>query len=312
ASSPGHPIAIFAGSYDSVSMSWLSLTSIAVALRARPQPSPAQPGAETPSSGEPPAAAPPRPSAGLQVVVVAGAGSVAPITLPGCQMSTLSWSVHGIYAVGEGDSVAPPVLIDRRHTTCREFPGRRPIQVLAWSANEEGSFLYTQPTVGGVPSVFKYDIDHDRNTLIAVSTSAATFLANGAIIAVGNQELRERQAASHPNDATIAQIALIDPSQSEVDLKTLGFATTPAMLARSSLTYTSETNRAAIESYSPAEPLPLRKILTYSVASENAFQAAFGPARGVVELSWSPKGRWLAIEDGDASHSAVTVLTPPG
>jgi len=44
---------------------------------------------------------------------------------------------------------------------------------------------------------------------------------------------------------------------------------------------------------------------------KNAFVIAFGPARAPVMMNWSPHGRYLAIEDGDAAESALTIVSPP-
>src|SRR5215472_945224 len=97
ASGPGHPITYFDGVYDLVSMHWLTNSTLAIALRPQPEPSP--PPLTASQDSEEPIAPPPRPSAGLQLLVVTGAGSVAPLTLP-CAISALQWSPRGVYAVG--------------------------------------------------------------------------------------------------------------------------------------------------------------------------------------------------------------------
>ena len=75
--------------------------------------------------------------------------------------------------------------------------------------------------------------------------------------------------------------------------------------------YSAAIDHAAIQTFQPASPLALRKIITYTTHAQNAFQIAYGQARGVAELSWSPKGKWIAIVDGDATHAALTVIVPP-
>ncbi len=55
----------------------------------------------------------------------------------------------------------------------------------------------------------------------------------------------------------------------------------------------------------------MRKIVIYSVAPKRAFLVAFGPARGDIAMSWSPRGRYLAIADGDATAAALTIISPP-
>jgi hypothetical protein len=45
---------------------------------------------------------------------------------------------------------------------------------------------------------------------------------------------------------------------------------------------------------------------------DSAFLLAEGPAKGIVTMSWSLRGRWLAFLDGDATSGTVmTVLAPP-
>jgi len=77
------------------------------------------------------------------------------------------------------------------------------------------------------------------------------------------------------------------------------------------MTYTRATDTAAIATFSPTTSGPLRKIVIYSVAARHAFLVAFGPVRGVVAMSWSPRGRYLAIADGDGSAAALTIMSPP-
>jgi len=307
----GHSIMSFDGAYDSVSMSWLNSQTIALALRAHPEPPP--PPAPTNSApGAPPPETPLKPADGLQLIVVSGPGSVAPLKLP-CAMSRLSWSRRGVYAIGEGDASAPPIAIDRRTSTCRKFAAQGPIRVLAWSPRDESSFVYAEPMQADKSAcVFRYDLETGAGKLIAAGSSAAAFTSSGAIIALGNQQLSQRSVAERPNAPVLAQLAIFDPDEPKVDLKSLGFDTPPAMLVESTIAYATETNRAAIETFAPAAPIAMRKIIVYSVPGDSAYQIAFGPARGVAVMSWAPKGRWLAIADGDATHSTLTVIQPPG
>jgi hypothetical protein len=309
ATGPGHPIASFDGAYDSESMSWLNNSTIALALRAHPEP-PAPPA--EPQPGEPPPEPPPQPSNGLQLIVVSGPGSAVPLKLDHCPMSALSWSTGGVYAIGQGDAATSAVAIDRRHSTCRRFIAEGPIHVLDWSRVDEGSFIYVQPMpTAKSAGVFKYDLAAGSGSLVAAGSTAAAYTADGKIIALGNRRLNWRSISDHPNKLVVAQMAIFDPDQPKVDVKSLGFTTPPSLLVRSAMTYSAGSDRAAIETYAPAVPIPMRKIIIYAVARDAAFQVAYGPARGVAELAWSPKGRWLAILDGDAASSALTVILPP-
>ncbi len=315
ATGPGNVIANFNGRYDSISMSWLNDATIALALRQHPAP-PEEPGAseEAPKSDPDQADVEPPPTRadGLQVIVITGAGSVLPLKLS-CPMSTLSWSAHGVYAVGQGDSGAPPVIVDRRASTCTRFHLRQPIHVLDWDKNDEGSFLYVAPDpTGHTIGVFKYNIPTGAEHLMGVSTGGAAFANSSNTLTLGNRELTFKQALDRPREPVTAQVALAQPDLTQIDVKSLGFDTWPEMLAQSTMAFSTGADEAAMEIYAPSKPIPWRKIVTYSIHYDSAFLLAEGPAQGTVNMSWSLRGRWLAFLDGDATIGTVmTVLEPP-
>ncbi len=314
ATGAGNVIAGFNGQYDSISMNWLNNATIALALRRHPEPLESGVSGETPKSDpdQPDVEAPPNRPDGLQLIVVTGAGSVAPVKFS-CPMSALSWSAHSVYAVGQGDAGAPPVIIDRRDSTCTKFHVPVPIHVLDWDPDDEGSFLYVGPDpVRRTIGVFKYNIATGAENLIGVSTGAAAFAGSSNTIALGNQKLTFRMAIDRPEATLLAQIAISRPEQSELDMKSLGFETTAEMLAQSTMEYSKSADEAAMQVYAPSLPVAWRKIVTYSLKYDSAFMMAEGPARGAVTMSWSLKGRWLAFLDGDATAGTVmTVLVPP-
>ncbi|MGA6973180.1 MAG: hypothetical protein WBY93_16225, partial [Candidatus Binatus sp.] len=220
---------------------------------------------------------------------------------------------HGVYAVAQGDAGAAPFIINRRASTCTRFHVRDPIHVLDWDTADEGSFLYVGPdssrhTVG----VYKYNIATGAEHVMGVSTSAAAFAAGSDTVTLGNRGLTFTRAIDRPRDAILAQVAVAQSDESQIDVKSLGFDTVPEMLAQSSMEYSTGANEAAMEVYAPNLPLAVRKIVTYSLHYDSAFLVAQGPARGTVTMSWSLRGRWLAFLDGDATTGTVmTVLTPP-
>ena len=319
ASGPGNVIASFDGQYDSVSLAWLNSATIALALRRHPEPPPPPPSLEdkqadaTGDADEPAVSEPPKnPADGLQLIVVSGAASVAPVKF-NCALSPLSWSLHGVFAVGQGDSTTPPVLIDRRNSTCTRFHSTDPIQVLDWDKDDEASFLYVGPdptkhTVG----VYKYNIASGAEALMGVSTAGAAFTGGGNVITLGNRTLTFPLAIQHPEKELPAQVAISQPEQSQILIKSLGIRTLPPMLAQSTMEYSRGANEAAMQIFAPSQPVPWRKIVNYSLEVDSAFQLAAGPATGTVTMSWSPKGRWLALLDGDAaSQTVLSVLAPP-
>lgn len=315
ASGAGSVIASFTGPYDSISMSWLNNSTIALALRRHPD-EPGEAGAkeDAPQANpdEPEVEPPPNRADGLQLIVITGASSVAPLKLS-CAMSPLSWSAHGVYAVGQGDAGAWPIIIDRRKSTCTRFHSPGSIRVLDWDKDDEGTFLY----VGADPShhtigVYKYNIVTGDEHLMGVSTGAASFAAGSDTVTLGNQGLTFKRAIERPGAPVLAQMAIGRADQGQLDLKSLGFKTPPEMLAQSTMAYSKGADEAAMQIYAPSLPVPWRKIVTYSMHYDSAFLLAEGPAQGTVTMSWSLRGRWLAFLDGDATAGTVmTVLEPP-
>lgn len=303
---PGNPIASFDGEFDSATLAWLNTGTVALALRAHPETSP--PPAPPPGDES---EAPPKPAESLQLIVVTGTGSVAPLDIK-CPMSPLSWSANAVFAVGSGDREVPPIIIDRRNSACRQFGTVGPIRVLDWDEDEEGTFLYIKPDpLTGSSGVYRYNIDAGREKLVAISTGAAAFTSGGTVIVEGNQNLTLRMAVERPDMPVHAQIAISQPEQGEVQFKPLGFDTTAPMLAASSLTYSDTIDAAAIQTFAPGTPTTWRKIINYSVPNESAFLLATGAAHGTLGMSWSIHGRWLAIVDGDQFKSMLTVIVPP-
>jgi hypothetical protein len=314
ASGAGNVIASFNGPYDSISMNWLNNATIALALRRHPE-EPRESGVKEdtpPSNPDEPEAQQPNPADGLQLIVITGASSVAPLKLS-CAMSALSWSVHGVYAIGQGDAGAWPVIVDRRKSTCTRFHAPGAIHVLDWDKDDEGTFLYvgadpTHHTIG----VYKYNIETGDEHLMGVSTGAASFAAGSDTVTLGNQGLTFKRAIERPGAPVLAQMAIAHSDQGQLDVKSLGFKTPPEMLAQSTMAYSKGADEAAMQIYAPSLPVPWRKIVTYSMHYDSAFLLAEGPARGTVTMSWSLRGRWLAFLDGDATAGTVmSVLAPP-
>jgi len=311
ATGKGRPIETFDGRFDSVSISWLNSATIAVGLRRHPEPPAAvnfgRRNGDTDT--EPPE---PPPANGLQLLVVSGASFVMPLKLD-CPMSQLSWSPHGEFAVAQGDQGAPPILIDRVRPACVPFHIHTPIRVLDWSGADEGSFLYLSPDgTGRTVGLYEYNIATGAEHPMGISTGAADFTTSGSVLVLGNHNISYKLAGEQPDRLLLAEVALSNPNHSEVDIRPLGFDSTPAMFAHSSMSYSGASDQAAMQVFAPSIPVPWRKIVEYSLVSSSSYLLAAGPARGIVTMSWSPKGRWLAILDGDAAiGTALAVLAPP-
>ncbi len=304
ANGPGHPVTSFDGFYDFVSMKWINATTIAIVLHPNPN-APAPKAA--PDSGQPP----PTPAEGLQLLVITGPGSVAPLKFP-YRLTTLDWSPDGAFAVSEGDANTPPVIIDRAHMTCARLNARAPVRVLGWDPLDPDMFLYRTETPDGKSAgVFKHSIKDGTDKLVAVGSGAAAYATGGVILAVGNQKLTFRMIADHPFLPIIAELAIFDPQAPQINIKELGFQTTPPMLAASTMGYSAASGTAVIQTFQPEGGIAMRKLITYTVHADSAYQVAYGPAHGVVETSWSPIIKFLAIVDGDAQSAALTIISPP-
>ena len=281
--------------------------TIPVELRARAEnPSGTETSAASSDSAQPALSAA---SSGLYMITNSGVVTAGYQKL-NCKMSRLSWSPQGVVAVGEGDADAPVVVIDRAKETCQPIGFKAPIQVLDWE-HDSKSFLFREINPNALTGSYRYDLTTNAARLVALSSSAVAFVGDDQILALGSRSLTESEVQQAPQNAVHAQVAVSDPSGSDIEVQSLGFLTTPAMLAASTMTYTRATDDAAIATFSPAAEGPMRKIVTYSVAPRHAFLIAFGPARGGSTMSWSPRGRYLAIADGDAGAAALTIVVPP-
>jgi hypothetical protein len=303
AAGDGHPVSSFDGEFDGASVGWVDQFTIALALRRRETTAPAA----TADGQGPPAAA--QASSGLYLIAINGMVTADFLDLK-CKLSRLSWSPSGEFAVGTGDESAPPVLIDRRKNSCEQINARAPIRVLDWTRDGK-SFLYEETDRDGQTAAYRYDVAKRSGRLVAVSSGAVTFMPDGDVLALGNSSLSFQRIRMRPQQPALAQLALINSKDAEVDVQSLGFKATPEMLAQSTMVYSKASNSAAITTFGLTPSGPLRRVMTYSASDKNAFLIAFGPPRGPVLMNWSPQGQYLAIVDGDAVESALTILSPP-
>jgi hypothetical protein len=297
----GHALASVDGSFPLVHLTWLDSATLSLALRApAPNTEPAAAGGALSDALD-----------GLYVIDVTKHGPPRRFHQQGCVLSRLSWSPNGRLAVAQGDVQALVTLIDYKAQTCQKLNIATPVKVLGWSPDST-AFIYTALNVDARSiGIFRYELASRAITLVAVSSSAAAYASDGAIIAVVNRELSWRRIAAQPQAKVKVEIAAFDPKQSEVRLNSLGLETPAVLLARSSMAFSPASNDAVIDAYLPAGLVPIRELIEYSYPTQSAFMLARGPARGPVTTSWSPDGRIIAIVDGDAQASSLTLLIPP-
>jgi hypothetical protein len=247
----------------------------------------------------------------ILLYLISPSGGPAPEPVPlTCALSNLNWSPNGSYAVGAGDGGALPVLIDRKNETCQVLNLPSPIRVLDWSATST-FFLYAAASAAyAAVGTFRYDIGTGRSTSVAVSSQAAAYTRSGVILALGNQRLTWQRVTEHSRVPVIAQLALIDPQVSQMQIKSLGIQTVPKMLAQSTMVYARGSDTAAIDLLGGGANAPTRSIITYSPATGRGVLLARGNPRGVVLMSWSRGGRYLAILDSNVKSTVLTVLRP--
>src|SRR5260370_6262656 len=209
----GHALASVDGSFALVHLTWLDSATLSLALRA-PAPSP--------DSTEPAAAGGAALDAMDGLYVIYGAKLPQRFHQPGCALSRLSWSPNRRLAVAQGDVQVPVALIDYTAKTCQKLNIATPIKVLAWSPDST-AFIYTAPNVDARSTgIFRYELATGAITLVAVSSSAAAFASDGAIIAVVNRELSWRRVAAQPQAKVKVGIAPFDSNQSEFRRNRLG------------------------------------------------------------------------------------------
>jgi hypothetical protein len=303
---PGALIATAEGVFDFAELTWIDRATLAVAIRgAAPAPDRIATQRVEAGSGVTPA---PASNDGLYLITL----DRPPQHLDHirCPLSSLSFSPDHHFAVAGGDGAASPMLIYAQDQACRALGSNNPIKVLGW-APSSGSFLYTVQVGEELTGVFRYDLTANRSTPIAVSSAAAAYTSDGAIIAFGNRDLTWRRAAAAPGVPVKAEIARFDPHLPQQEINSLGFETPPAFLSRSTIVYSTVSDKGVIETAIPGEAGPVRELIEYSYRGRGAFNLASGAARGSLRMSWSPNGKMLAIVDGDVDLTMLTVLVPP-
>lgn len=295
----GHPIASVDGNFDLVQLVFLDGATLALVLRA--------PALSDEQSAAAAVAAPA--GGGIYLITISGQVSVRHLDKLQCALSRLSFSPNRYFAIGEGDASTPPAIFDLHDGTCHALNFRKPVRVLSWT-NESSAFLYHAVDKQGGAGIFRFDMTSGRSSLVAIASGAAAYATDGTIVALGNSELSWRRAAQ-PSARVKAEIALFNPHTPEIVLNSLGFETTPALMAESTMVYSTASDDGVIDIAIPEAERLLRELIEYSYPARAAFVLASGPAQGPVMMSWSPDGKLIAIVDANQSLSMLTVLVPP-
>jgi hypothetical protein len=292
----GRSIASLYGPFETINLAWPDSGTVALAATSKP----------SKAAGE---AAKPGAASLLYLIPSAGGGVPERIQLS-CALSRLSWSPDGAYAIGQGAAGAAPIIIDRKKKTCRALGIAVPIRIVEW-APRSPAFLYVSPIAGSpVIGAFQFDVASGKSIPIAVSSSAASYLDDSTIAAIGNRGLTAQRLLEQSRIWTTAEIAWLNPSGGETAIATLGVRTLSDLLASSAMVYSPRSDTVAIELYVPGVDEPIRYFIAYPLATRQAVLLAQGPARGTAEMSWSPDGTAIALLAGDPVHSELIVLSP--
>lgn len=295
-----HSVASFDGDYDVVSMKWIDHDTLAVLIY--PSAPPAQIAANVDTVGAQ--------SGGLYVIGITGLGSIAHLDRIPCRLGPLSFSPNRRFVASAGGAGAAPAVVDLQNQTCAQIRAAAPVKLLGW-APDSSAFLYAAANDRGNRSAFRYILAIGRSTLEAVSSKSVAYASDGTIVAMGDAALSWKRIAQAPTAPVKAEIALVNPQTAQITINSLGFQTPPAILAQSTMVFTTASDSAAIDTFVPTSQGPVRELIDYSYAARSAFVLASGPARGPLSMSWSPNGLALAIVDGDASRAMLTVMVPP-
>ncbi len=296
----GHSVATFDGDYEVPGMRWLDRNTLGIVLHEATAPAQVSSNTDTISS-----------QSSLYVIGITGLGSITHLDQIPCPLARLSFSPSGRYAVSEGDpKTAPPAIVDLENQTCAKIGFEAPIKVLGW-ARDSSAILFAARGDGGTAGTFRYNLATARSTLVAVSSTAAAYASDGTIIAMGNAGLTWKRVMEDPAAPAKAEIALVDPQTAQITINSLGFRTLPAMFTQSTMAFSTASDSAAIDALVLLPNGPFRELIDYSYPARSAFVLAAGAARGPLSMSWAPDGRALALVDGNASRSMLTVMVPP-
>ncbi|HKV55768.1 MAG TPA: hypothetical protein VJN94_14130 [Candidatus Binataceae bacterium] len=294
-----HSIAELDGAFDAAQLTWLDRSTIALF---------AHPGTPLPQTSSAPGIVA---AGGLYMIGTALQASTRHLDGITCPLSPLAFSPNRYFAVAQGDIDAPPAIVDLHDQTCRPLGRSSPLRVLGWAPNS-AAFLFAPVSPGkGDDGVFLFDMTTGRTATIAVSSGAAAYAADGAILAVGSQRLSWKRVSERPNDSVKVEVARFEPNQSQLAINSLGFETSPSLLAQTTMDFSEASDNGIIDTALPGLAGPLRELIEYSYRAHAAFVIASGPVQGAVAISWSPDGQRAAIVDGNSTVRTITVLAPP-
>ncbi len=294
----GRTVATIAGAYARAQLKWIDATTITIALRTS-APDPAGTLADGTRTGY-----------DLVVIKVGNSPETHALTRLRCELSELNFSPDGRFAVAQGDAETPPALIDLRNETCAQLRRHEPIRVVAW-APDDATLLYVALGKERVPSIFRYDRLSGESVVVAIASGAAAYTADGTIIALGNERLSWEAARTAWRKSMAAKIALWSRGREELTINSLGFETTPELLAQASMVFAPGSDDGLIDIAAIKAAQSVRELIAYSYPARAAFVLATTSPDAMIGKSWSPDGKLIALVDASAQPGILTVIAPP-
>lgn len=314
---PATVAATIDGRCDKAGLAWLAANTIAVGAQIQASaPPPTESPITVPQQQASPA--PPEPTHNLYIVQIGSAQPPAAMSLD-CLKSidpaTLTWSPDGRYAVGQTDEQVKWWLIDRVKASCQplKLPGIVPAGFVEWEEKSR-AFLFTamparSPDPGHI-GVMEYAVASHKARLLASPATATAYVGGGKIAVLGSQRLNAAAMAANPDALFSAEIAWIDPGQSQLNIVPTGFRSTAAELLHAHLRYSTAKGLVATSFQTPHPKGPFTVLMWLSAAAHNGGVLGTGRMGGMLE-SWSPDGSKLAVLAGLPDHPTLAIVASP-
>jgi hypothetical protein len=317
-SAPATVIATIDGHCDKAGVAWLDADTLAVGALLHPgTPPPASESAIIGPAQQVPAA-PPAPRRSLYIVrtdAKQAPAAMAPDCLGSLDPVTLTWGPGGRYAVGQNDEQAQWALLDRTKAVCQaiRLTGIVPTGFIEWEEKSR-SFLFTAVPVGspdpGHIAVMEYTIATHKARLLASPATAAVYVGGGKVAVLGSRRLNAAAMAANPEALFPAEIAWVDPMQSELNIVPTGFLSTAAELLHAHLRYSAAKGLVATSFQTPHPKAPFTVLMWLSAAGHNGGVLGTGRLGSMLE-SWSPDGSQLAVLAGLPDHPTLAIVAAP-
>jgi Lipoprotein LpqB beta-propeller domain len=317
---PASLAATIDGACDKAGLAWLNQDTVAVGVQFKQNPAPAPVPSESPIviPGQQEQPAGPQIQRALYIVQLAGGRPPANIDLD-ClkhvEPWTLTWSPDSRYALGLSEEQPGWTVIDRVKPACETItvPGIVPAGFIEWGGDSTRFLFTATPTRWPDPAhvgVMEYRLTSHKGRLLASPATAASYVGGARIAVLGSQRLNAAAIAANPDKFFPAEIAWIDPGQSELNIVPTGLSSTAADLLRAHLRFSAANGLVAL-SFETANPKTTFAVLMWLAAAGNSGGVLGTGRMGTMLMSWSPDGAKLAVLAGLPDHPTLEIVAAP-